>query len=64
VLKATTVNALEDAILTDRRELGRVVSRPEFVRHAALAASDQAEQRLGRRLPPVPLRLPNRPVRP
>lgn len=63
VLEATTVNALEDAILTDRRELGRVVSRSEFVRHAALAGADQAEQRLGRRLPPAPLRLPNRPVR-
>ena len=63
VLEATTVNALEEAILTDRRELGRVVSRSEFVRHAALAAADQAEHRLGRRLPPAPVRLPNRPVR-
>lgn len=57
------MNALEKAISTDRRELGRVVSRSEFVRHAALATADQAEQRLGRRLAPAPMRLPNRPVR-
>jgi hypothetical protein len=63
VLEAAVVDELEAAILTDRRKLGRVVSRSEFVRHAALAAADRSEQRLGRALPPAPLRLPNRPVR-
>jgi len=55
---------MESAIVTDRQELGRVLSRSGFAHEAVLAAAGAARRRLGRDLPPAPARLPNRPVRP
>ena len=62
-LKQDVVDAMEDAIVTDRQELGRVVARSGFVKEAVLAAAQDARRRLGRELPPPPARLPNRPPR-
>ena len=62
-LKQDVADAMEDAIVTDRQELGRVVARSGFVKEAVLAAAQNAHRRLGRELPPPPARLPNRPPR-
>jgi hypothetical protein len=62
-LKATTVAALERAIVDDRQEVGRMVSRSGFLREAVQAAARLARDRYGRDLPPAPARLPNRPPR-
>jgi hypothetical protein len=62
-LQVEVVEALEQAIIDDRRELGRVVSRAGFVREAVTDAAQRARQRLGRDLPPAPARLPTRPPR-
>jgi hypothetical protein len=62
-LKASTVDALEGAIVDDRQEVGRVVSRSGFLREAVQAAARLARDRYGRDLPPPPARLPNRPPR-
>ena len=62
-LQVEVVEALEQAIIDDRRELGRVVSRAGFVREAVTHAAQRARQRLGRDLPPAPARLPTRPPR-
>jgi hypothetical protein len=56
----TTVDAMEAAIVDDRRH-GRVLSRTEFVSEAVRAATSQARKRYGRELPPAPARLPNKP---
>ena len=61
---AELIAAIEQAIITDRRELGRVVSRSRFVLEAVTAAAANARQRLGRPLPPPPRLLANRPPRP
>jgi hypothetical protein len=53
-LQVEVVQALEQAIIDDRRELGRVVSRAGFVREAVTHAAQRARQRLGRDLPPGP----------
>lgn len=58
------IDAVEQAIITDRRELGRVVSRSRFVLESVTAAAAAARDRLGRPLPPPPRLLANRPPRP
>jgi hypothetical protein len=58
-LQVEVVEALEQAIIDDRRELGRVVSRAGFVREAVTHAAQCARLRLGRDLPPAPARLPS-----
>lgn len=57
------IDAVEHAIVDDRRELGRVVSRSRFVLEAVAAAAEAAGERLGRPLPPPPRQLANRPPR-
>jgi hypothetical protein len=57
------IDAVEQAIVVDRRELGRVVSRSGFALEAVAAAASQARRRLGRPLPPPPRRLASRPPR-
>lgn len=61
---ADLIDAIEQAIITDRRELGRVASRSRFVLEAVTAAAETARNRLGRPLPPPPRLLANRPPRP
>jgi hypothetical protein len=62
-LPASTIEAVEDAVVADRQELGRVVARSAFAQEAIVAAADEARRRLGRHLPPPPLKLSNRPPR-
>jgi hypothetical protein len=62
-LPVEIVQAMEQAIIADRRQLGRVVSRSGFARQAVAAAAERARIRLGHDLPPAPARLPNRPPR-
>jgi hypothetical protein len=62
-LPTSTIEAVEDAIVTDRQELGRVVARSAFAQEAVIAAADEARRRLGRDLPPPPQKLSNRPPR-
>lgn len=62
VIGVATVDAMESAIVADRRH-GRVVSRTEFVSEAVRAAAHAARQRNGGELPAAPARLPNRPPR-
>jgi hypothetical protein len=62
-LPASTIEAVEDAIVTDRQELGRVIARSTFSQEAVIAAADEARRRLGRELPPPPQKLSNRPPR-
>lgn len=62
-LKVSTRAALEQAILDDRVELGRVLSRSAWVHEAVTVAIARSRNRLGRDLVLVPGRLPNRPVR-
>lgn len=62
-LPASTIEAVEDAVVADRQELGRVVARSAFAQQAVVAAADEARRRLGRHLPPPPLKLSNRPPR-
>ncbi|WP_341926047.1 hypothetical protein [Nocardioides psychrotolerans] len=62
-LPASTIAAVEDAIVTDRQELGRAIGRSAFALEAVIAAADEARRRLGRELPPPPQKLSNRPPR-
>lgn len=62
-LRQATIDAMEDAIVDDRQQLGRMIGRSGFVREATLAAAAQTQRDLGRDLPPAPARLPNRPAR-
>ena len=62
-LPASTIEAVEDAIVADRQELGRMLSRSAFAQEAVIAASQEAHRRLGRELPPRPQKLSNRPPR-
>ena len=62
-LPASTIEAVEDAIITDRQELGRAVGRSAFAQEAVFSAAEEARRRLGRELPPPPQKLSNRPPR-
>lgn len=62
-LPEVTLGLVDSAIVDDRVTAGRVVSRSEFIRQAALVAADASRTRLGRELPPPPARLPYRPPR-
>jgi hypothetical protein len=62
-LPVEIVQAMEQAIIADRRQLGRIVSRSGFARQAVAAAAERARIRLGHDLPAAPARLPNRPPR-
>lgn len=62
-LPASTIEAVEDAVVADRQELGRVIARSRFAQEAVVVAADEARRRLGRELPPPPLKLSNRPPR-
>lgn len=62
-LPADTIERVEQAIVDDRRELGRVVSRSAFANEAVVVAAQDTRQRFGRDLPPPPAKLSNRPPR-
>ncbi len=62
-LPASTIEAVEDAVVADRQELGRVIARSVFAQEAVVAAANEARRRRGRELPPPPLKLSNRPPR-
>lgn len=58
------VERLDDAIIDDRRELGRALGRSSFVHEAVtLGIAAAVSRREGRGLPPAPTRLPTRPRR-
>lgn len=60
-LPASTIEAVEDALVADRQELGRMLARSAFAQEAVIAAAEEARRRLGRDLPPPPQKLSNRP---
>lgn len=60
---ATTVEAMEAAIVADRKEAKRITTRTEFVSQAVRIATTDARKRNGGALPPPPSRLPNKPPR-
>jgi hypothetical protein len=62
IVAVSTVEALETALIEDRRH-GRVLSRGAFVSDAVRAAARHAQDRYGGPPPPAPARLPNRPPR-
>jgi hypothetical protein len=62
-LPASTIEAVEDALVADRQELGRMLARSAFAQEAVIAAAAEARRRLGRDLPPPPQKLSNRPPR-
>jgi hypothetical protein len=62
-LRESTVQAVEAAILADRRECGRYSSRSGFAKEAVVVAAEEARGRYGRDLPPPPAKLSNRPPR-
>ncbi len=62
-LPASTIEAVEYALVADRQELGRMLARSAFPQEAAIAAAEEAHRRLGRDLPPPPQKLSNRPPR-
>lgn len=62
-LREGTVRAIEAAVINDRVQQGRVLSRSGFLREAVAAAVAQARSRRGRDLPPAPARLPTHPPR-
>ncbi|MFC5730895.1 MULTISPECIES: hypothetical protein [Nocardioides] len=62
-LPAATIEAVEDALVADRQELGRMLARSAFAQEAVIAAAEDARRRLGRDLPPPPQKLSNRPLR-
>ncbi|MDN4161883.1 hypothetical protein [Nocardioides abyssi] len=62
-LPASTIEAVEDALVADRQELGRMLARSTFAQEAVIAAAEDARRRLGRDLPPPPQKLSNRPPR-
>jgi len=62
-LPASTMTALEDALVADRQELGRMLARSAFAQEAVIIAAEEARRRLGRELPPPPQKLSNRPPR-
>ena len=62
-LPASTIAAIEDALVVDRQELGRMLARSAFAQEAVIAAAEEARRRRGRELPPPPQKLSNRPPR-
>lgn len=62
-LPASTIEAVEDALVVDRQELGRMLARSAFAQEAVIAAAEEARRRLGRDLRPPPQKLSNRPPR-
>ncbi|QLQ09899.1 MAG: hypothetical protein HZY75_05315 [Nocardioidaceae bacterium] len=58
-----TIATIDRAVIADRRELARIVSRSAFVLEAVNAAASESRKRLGRPLPPPPRRLASRPPR-
>ena len=62
-LPASTIEAVEDALVADRQELGRMLARSAFAQEAVIVAAEDARRRLGRELPPPPQKLSNRPPR-
>lgn len=62
-LPASTIEAVEDALVADRQELGRMLARSVFAQEAVIVAAEEARRRLGRELPPPPQKLSNRPPR-
>ena len=62
-LPASTIEAVEDAVVADRQDLGRVLARSAFAQEAVIAAAAESRRRLGRELPPPPQKLSNRPPR-
>ena len=53
-LPPSTIEAVEDALVADRQELGRVLARSVFAQEAVIVAAEAARRRLGRDLPPPP----------
>lgn len=62
-LPASTIQAVDDALVTDRRDTRRMLVGSALAQEAAIAAADEARWRLGRVLPPPPEELSNRPPR-
>lgn len=61
VLAAATLSDATDAITADRRELGRLESRSEFLVEAIRAAAERERRMAGGTLPPAPRNLPRGP---
>lgn len=59
-LPADLLEQVREAIVEDRKQLGRASSRSAFVREAVLVAVETARRRRGGTLPPPPHQLPNR----
>jgi len=59
-LKKGVVDALDEVVVTDGEELGRMVARSGFGKEAVLPDAEDARRRLGRALAPPAARLPNR----
>ena len=59
-LPTELLDKVKEAIIEDRRQLGRASSRSAFVREAVLVAVETARRRRGGTLPPPPNQLPNR----
>ena len=51
------IEVVEDAVVTDRQELGRVIARLVFALEAVITVADEARRRWGRKLPSPPLKL-------
>ena len=62
-LPASTMETVEEALVADRQELGRMLARSAFAQEAVIAAAEDSRRRLGRELPPPPQKLSNRPPR-
>jgi hypothetical protein len=62
-LPTSIIEAVEDALVVDRQELGRMLARSAFAQEAVIAAAENSRRRLGRNLPPPPQKLSNRPPR-
>ena len=45
-LPASTIEAVEDALVADRQELGRMLARSAFAQEAVIAAAEDARRRL------------------
>jgi hypothetical protein len=59
-LPSELLDQVEQAIVGDRKQLGRALSRSAFAREAVLVAVGAARKRRGGTLPPPPNQLPNR----